>query len=214
MAKTSGKIRGNSLAPLSLETSNYIIELNLTNLPKEKIIYYAQLAGIPEGEKIEIQKFSTGYEISLVGNNDIKMTRQIYPDKKEIYNSYFKIFNKQKYSGLKIFKTQVDMAIKEGYKKIGVEAAGYNGSSFNGYYTWLRFGYLPNDDSVTRFFVKRINNDLGTKFTKLEQINKSPEALVWWKLNGSKWYGEFDLTAGSYSRRQLSKYLRDKAKRG
>ena len=145
-----------------------------------------------ESSGVEMRRF---LRVDLDGNPYIK-------------NEFFSIksvTDQNKGMGLAIFADQVENAAALGITEIRTEAA--RGPTFNGYYTWARFGYdgaipgglAPLPDALKS--AKRISEVMG-----------SQEGRDWWRANGVTFNGEFDLTEGSYSRRTLDAYRAERAK--
>lgn len=96
-------------------------------------------------EDVEAHK-TTGVRITITHPDINRCERFIATDDdgdKFMYNEYL-ILNDSapKGSGINIFSEQVENAAREGFAYIRTHAAGdYSNPTFNGYYTWPRFGY-------------------------------------------------------------------------
>jgi hypothetical protein len=184
---------------------------NNTNLSAKD---YIAIAGIPKSFKgdVEIQYQSYGVVNVNIRDRDIVMQREINITNKTIYNAYFSIpkDSKLKGQGAKIFSNQVKAAQKAGFDKINVSAAGSkNDRTYNGYYTWARLGYRPNNSMQE---VASIFRDTGRNYGTWENMMKSKQGVADWKEHGSSWRGSFDLKKGSYSDKALKEYLKSKKK--
>jgi hypothetical protein len=176
---------------------------------------YLNLTGIPSDfdGSIGFSKAANGKVTVRLSRIDFSMRREIDDSTGEIYNAFFKVETGGKYDGrgFEIFNNQITSARKAGFKKISVTAAGEKGSDFNGYYTWLRFGYVPNNNKG-HFKLAEINNRLAARgqqrFDSLTEMMKTPNGRLLWKEYGAGWSGEFDLKSNSYSSRTLSAYVR------
>ena len=131
-------------------------------------------------------------------------------------------------AGYKIFKHQVDAYTKNGLEKLSVSAAG--GGSYNGGYTWGRFGYRFSNQDDRRQSLAAIDNlmrasGVSTKqrtgiMKKLDPNTARPGdiARVVATVNGKaqhlgkelmqdrSWAGVFDLTKGSADRKYMNSY--------
>ena len=184
---------------------------NTTNKSPE---YYLGLAGIPKnfsGTARITHEPPNGKKITVnIQNEGIRMVRTIDTANKSIYNAYFKIQEKTKFSGksLDIFTSQVKNAQKQGFKTITVSAAGGPGdSTYNGYYTWAAYGYKPDNAS---YLVSRVFNKTNRDYGTWEKMMKSKQGRADWKANGGFWNGSFDLKKGSSNFKQLADYTKDK----
>ncbi len=101
--------------------------------------------------------------------------------------------------GASILEQQVRAARDLGVDRIETEAN--RGSSFGGYYAYARLGFdaeLPPDIQA------------ATGYRRLSELMATPQGAAWWKEHGRTFKGVFDLSPGSYSRRTLDRYLREK----
>ena len=126
--------------------------------------------------------------------------------------------------GARVFASQVAALQKAGADRILVHAVG-NGAGpdsdstggWNGYNTWARFGYVPNDqdDWAEKAQEKweSIEFDDGDQLglteapSSIQELMATPEGRAWWRAWGWDFYGQFDLTPGSYSMRTLKAYF-------
>lgn len=137
--------------------------------------------------------------------------------------------------GRAILKNQVLAARKAGISEIRTTAAGGPGESMNGYYTWPRYGYDANIESIRNVMPSRDkiekmqfqNTDIGkkakakmlakhdtldalqTKFKakSILDVMATQEGRDFWKANGFGFEGTFDLSEGSRSNKVLDAYL-------
>jgi hypothetical protein len=189
--------------------------LTTAGLSPEEQRQYLNLTGVPSGfnGNINFYKKQNGDIDVRLTDSGFLMQRVISPSSGGIYNAYFEIDKGSKYDGrgFEIFNNQITSARQAGYRKISVSAAGRKGSSYNGYYTWLRFGYLP-DNNISHPRLRSINEMLSAKgqprFRNMIEMMKTPNGRLLWKEYGTDWTGTFDLSPTSYSSRTLSAYVR------
>lgn len=127
--------------------------------------------------------------------------------------------------GARIFADEVDTLSKLDVKYIETHAVGAGPntglmpSSFtqgaNGYYTWPRFGYNGPLPQEARNFIERaiLNGEIPAEwgnFTTIRQVMEASGGPEWWKANGVPLHLRFDLSDGSYSRRTLENYLKQR----
>ena len=183
-------------------------------------IRYVKLAGIPKDYQGVVSMYRSGNNINLeISSSDITMQRRFNSQEKTVYNELFKINPNGKYKGkgIDILKNAVDNLIKDKeYKKMRVTAAGYEGSIYNGYYTWLRSGY----EGIGNYYkpVNVINsylraNNINISVKSNYEINQRPELLKLWKKIGGSWEGEFTLDKNSDSYKSLTYYLKNRSKK-
>jgi hypothetical protein len=114
--------------------------------------------------------------------------------------------------GTQIFHRQVEQASQFGFKSIETYADGNPGDrqSVNGYYTWARLGY----DADLSDLDSRVFDEVGDYFPEAERISdlmKTAEGRSFWKSNGGRFKGTFDLKEGSQSRKVLDDYVKAKS---
>ena len=170
----------------------------------------ASLAGIPKDFKgnLLIDHKRDGTIDVRISNEGLSMQRIINKDKGVVKNEYFEILDNSRYKGrgYKIFESQVNEMRKSNFKKIQVYAAGdIRNPRYNGYYTWARFGYQP--DNAARW-VERVNTNNGTQFKSWYEMMNTETGQRLWKQVGSGWSGEFDLKNGSLSMKTWNNYLK------
>lgn len=184
--------------------------INNTNKSAE---YYLSLTGIPkdfDGDA-EVVFYQSGKVDVEIRGNGIRMTREISENGKNIYNAFFTIDTDSKYKGkgAEIFANQVKGAQKAGISQIDVSAAGNKNSRYNGYYTWARLGYVPNNQAYN---VEQITRATGRNYSTWEKMMSSKQGVKDWKEHGDAWSGTFDLKKGSYSDKSLKRYIKLKSK--
>lgn len=184
---------------------------------------FAAAAGIPADFDgfIRVEKSTRGSV--FVGVNDENITMQRVIDGDTIENAYFRITGaKYKGRGSEIFAAQINAARAQGFKTIRVNAAGDARSArgnrgYNGYYTWLRFGYVP-DNNRTHPALQRINQILETRarrrFSSVTDLMKTADGRALWNESGSGFLGKFDLSPDSYSSKTLAAYIRERRRAG
>jgi GNAT superfamily N-acetyltransferase len=125
-----------------------------------------------------------------------------------IYNSLFEVDENFRGQGLgmEVFGRQIEHASKLGFSAITTH--GVRGSSYNGYYTWPRFGY----DGRLGVGIRSQLPDSLSHATRVSDLMASEEGIEWWKENGESIDLTFDLTPGSYSQEAFALYRRLKAK--
>jgi hypothetical protein len=182
-------------------------------IDKKDAYKYMAVAGVPKGfsERVELSKGIYDNVVVHIDTKDISMVRSIKG--KTIKNASFYIRNKAKYNGAYILYNQAKNAQKEGFEEIETTASGNYKSieHTNGYYTWLRLGYKPDDDR-DKEFVEEANAKLGTNITSVTELMHSQEGRDWWKENGGGFGGTFDLSKNSYSMKTLEEYVKNKNK--
>lgn len=171
----------------------------------------AAFAGIPDGSTVSITvsvheggpKRGSGFNDHVMvegkwdgGSVSLTFTK----GDSEVYLGELKLTKKGTGEGTKIFSEMVDRFDKAGFKSIAGELSRDRG--MNGYYTWARLGFKPTDEVRDR-------NDNKVNLLKLMQ---TPEGRALWKKDGETWMGNFDIRAGSSTRKILEAYMREKAK--
>ena len=114
-----------------------------------------------------------------------------------------------------MFAEQVANAREAGFDWIECHAAGFKGGVYNGYYTWPRFGYDQELDTLRdQNTAEAAKRDFPEAKTVLD-IMKTKEGRDWWKENGADLHkAKFDLREGSRSMKILEAYLHERAKQG
>lgn len=185
-------------------------------------------SGIPSdfGGSIDVIKRRDGSVYLDVNGQGVTMQRVISKDdngKTFVYNQYFRIDEGTKYDGrgFEIFNNQITYLSnnksiygdKVSYVKVSAAGNGpaFGASSFNGYYTWVRFGYKV-DQPYNANFTNAFNQATGANARDMWEMMSSKAGRDWWKENGRGWQGTFDLSKGSASRAILSDYVKERAK--
>lgn len=134
-----------------------------------------------------------------------------------IVNEYFRLNkNAPSGTGLRVFEDQVNTAIQNGFIHIETNAAGsYNQRhEWNGYYTWVRFGYDQEIDSLRGELYQRIKEEWPDAETVQDIMEEEGGAEWWLKYGGALSNAVFDLSEGSRSRYILEEYIAEKKKKG
>jgi hypothetical protein len=125
--------------------------------------------------------------------------------KKYMHNAGIAVAKTGGGEGTKIFRTQVESAVKHGFDYIRTDADA-SGTS-NGYYTWPRLGY---DKDIHSTMLVKLPSELKGA-TKVSDLMKTPEGREWWKKNGTTLKdARFDLKDGSLSRKVFDEYVKQK----
>ena len=117
----------------------------------------------------------------------------------------------KKYNGTDLFRAIIKYTEKKGFAKIsGFGIRGKNVvKSFgkkklidvNGYYSLMRWGFLPNKG------VKLINKSLKENYESLEYAFSDPTFWNKWKEKGVEYAGTFDMTPNSLSFKILNREI-------
>lgn len=172
-----------------------------------------RLAGIPNDYAGKVGVYGAGdpgtVYVSLLGR-DITMVRKIHYIEKRVTNSEFVIEDNSKYKGqgADIFAAQVETLANAGFKTIHT-SAGRSDGYLNGYYTWARCGYVP--ENAGHGVAKA--RHAGLKVATFEDIMATPTGRAWWKGHGWGFEGSFSLAKNSYSQRTLAAYMKERAER-
>lgn len=119
--------------------------------------------------------------------------------------------------GTSIFADEAHSLSDLGVSKIettGARSAPPRG--MNGYYTWPRLGYtgkLEQDitDALKDAAAKGDVPAAWAKYTRVEQLMKTPEGAAWWKANGEQIDLSFSLKPGSKNLQLLDAYTQARA---
>jgi len=188
---------------------------------KEDEDNYLRLGGVPEDAEgkatFSIDKsYQEEGKIKRVAmtfrGSSIRMDRTFYVEEGRVHNDYFRIEDDSKYKGqgAKIFSNQVAALTEANYKLIDTLAA--RGSNFNGYYTWARLGYVPENAGVRQNAINGFNKKFGTDVLNWGELLGTKKGQQYWKEEGASFTGIFDLSKGSYSQTTLKNYLEAKGK--
>lgn len=117
----------------------------------------------------------------------------------------------KKFSGTDILRALIMYSQKKGYRYIsGYGIKGYDKAKIdgkykdikvNGFYTIMRWGFLPDKG------VKFINKVLKSNYSSLEDAFSDSFFWQQWKEKGVEFYGEFDLSPNSLSFKVLNKEI-------
>jgi GNAT superfamily N-acetyltransferase len=171
----------------------------------------ADLAGAPPGSEVELEIRRTESTAFDYEREDIEVNvrfpdysgqtyRLISPDTGVIHNMEMSVSKEMQGQGLGTasFGLEVAAAIRLGFKEIQVTAAGGPGSTTNGYYTWARLGFQSEE----------VFKGPDGMWGGVQHIMMQPGGAKWWKENGGSFFGSFDLSEGSVSRRLFDEYRR------
>ena len=195
----------------TVDTGGTVFEINGKVLSDAD---YIGLTGAPDGSAIAVRQGVAGVElvaknpamfdwpaeyslVALSGTSDTMLLDETIMIKKGLPAGI----------GLRLFGRQAVAAERLGIETIALEAAGSaTSSTFNGYYTWPRYGF---NAGLTAAEVVRLPKHLGQAATVADLMN-SESGRRWWLANGTGRFMEFDLTAGSRSWQTLHTVLQEK----
>lgn len=177
----------------------------------------ASLAGAPDNATVRIEagvEYLAANDQSVtirVNSDELSSTRTIYrtrgTNKLVIHNEIFELKHGVPQGtgiGAKVLARQVEQAAKLGVDEIRTTAA--RSSYFNGYYTWARLGYdAPLPDHIRGILPGKLSGS-----TRVRDLMHSPQGREFWKTHGETIDMTFDLSPGSYSRKALSAYLKER----
>lgn len=113
--------------------------------------------------------------------------------------------------GADMLARQVEFAPGLGFKGITTEAAGsIDSDTFNGYYTWPRFGY---DAPIPSYLRSDLPANLRSARTILD-LFETDAGREWWRQHGETVIMNFDLSPNSRSRQVLERYRAEKKRNG
>lgn len=172
---------------------------------------------VPTGDSVAVYVTGTANGVSVRAERHFRRNSAGQP---VVYNAFFTAEDSSGRTGsgigLKMFGTQVKNMRAAGFKSIGVTAAGSYGQSFNGYYTWARFGY---DGPLSPGYTARaaeagFTAPGGGAPRRVSDLMRTAAGRDWWKRNGSSMHMDFDLNKNSLSSRVLAAYVKERAKGG
>lgn len=139
---------------------------------------------------------------SQIRTSEYNIVRDIYPLEKRIHNTLMVIDKPGEGLGLNLFINQVTAARQAGFKMFDVSAA--RSGTYNGYYTWARFGYSlgGSKDAFMQLMKSNSRNE-----TNLIELMSTKEGVQFWKSKGFWFEGAFDLADGSENITAFLKYL-------
>lgn len=201
------------------------VDTNGTNrFPQYSTGDMISFTGIPKdyGGAITVSYTNEGATIQITGEG-VNMTRNVYFDSNgnpdRVYNAYFRIADGSRHDGRgsEIFNSQVNTLKSAGFGRIEVSAAGSarDNSVFNGYYTWARFGYVPDNPQLGVSSYNRYAEQQGyEKVSNFKEIMYTKSGRDWWQnKEGESFRGTFNLQDNSYSMTTLNNYMQERANR-
>lgn len=169
----------------------------------------ASLVGAPDNAKVYIHDAGHGsLAISIEGGGLVayRKVRRV-GGKLVMENELFEADVSGGGLGIRVFGKQVKHAVRLGVSRIETTAA--RGPTYNGYYTWARFGYeAPLSPGYRQMLPPSLKGA-----TKMTELMKTEAGAKWWLKHGDTLHMEFDLTPGSTSRKAHDKYLKYKGLR-
>jgi hypothetical protein len=181
---------------------------------------FAEITGAPPESKVRIHAGDTLINVTIGIMKDGKeignMFRVVDLPNKAIKNEAFDLDPNEKGGGIgtRALVQQMRTASAAGFIKIETYANGIGSSlrersikSPNGYYTWLRLGFMPDTRVV---FTGGGTGSGSTRGLNPIKLMSTPEGRKYWKEKGTSFQGTFDLTEGSTSRRVLEGYAKAK----
>lgn len=188
--------------------------------------HFASLMGAPDGSNVIINNVDDGrrrggrLEILLrCRGNGYESIRTFTRDSHGnpiIHNDLQVVDDTGQGMGARAFGRQVEQATRLGVARLETHAAGnYGSTTFNGYYTWPRFGYDADIPSHTRTVLRNSGPVELRNATRVSELMQSPEGREFWRTEGSDLYhAEFDLKPGSMSHRYWEIYQAQRRKQG
>ena len=180
------------------------------------LIEIARLMGSPAGSSVRIDGDGRNISIRAIERNiGLRMSRQISRERTGIVVQNLSIYVEQKRRnwGARIVATEIKRLTEIGAKSIFANAAGEDGSDYNGYEKWPRMGFSMefHEHHLERLIRAGFLgvSDTHQLFTEYSEDELDPQ--VWWIENGSDGDVVFDLAPGSRHHWFLARYL---AKRG
>jgi hypothetical protein len=181
----------------------------------------ASLAGATDGAKVRVRAVAGGAVQITVSGDGYESQRRLSKTRSGraiLQNDYFALVSRSDQGqglGRAVFGRQVENASRLGVEQIETFAAGWGrnrgaGSTYNGYYTWPRFGYDGALSSEQRARLPEALKDAQ----RVSDLMRTESGRLWWKDNGDAISLGFDLAPGSLSRRTWEAYLAEKAGKG
>lgn len=189
---------------------------------------FATLVAAPDDSTVTIKISKHGDEVEItIKHKKFEARRSIRQGEDEDGTKYTWIYNKELFIkpefqseglGTDLFYKQVTNASSMGVRSI-YAVAGHgkaaDKSKMNGYYTLPRLGYDARIDDEHIYPDKHVAKikEAFPKARTIRDIMKTEEGRKWWKENGT-WIidAEFDLTPGSTSMLDLTKYINHRKK--
>ena len=178
----------------------------------------AKMAGAPPGASVLIEEYGAGGRFTVTSRTKegYYSQRNIDLRSKVITNEESKVPEEMRGSGAgtKILVRQVEEARAMGMLRIETYAAGTGsrekgkGKSgiYNGYYSWLRMGFMPVDK---RGYPKQTLMTTEGHKVNLFKMMSTKIGRDYWRDHGSSFDGVFDLNPKSISSRVLSAYAKE-----
>lgn len=196
------------------------VEAMLPGLSDEEI---AHVACAPPGARVRVSSHRPGRISFDVGHDGVNADRTLYMDNGKLVCSNNALTieddSPHKGKGFQVFAAQVAALTKAGVSRIETYAAGRKGSpTYNGYYTWPRFGYDAhfggaNFDAFPPDVKERTEKILGSdqsKWTLRGLFDRVPGGRDAWKNHGGGGPMQFDLSDGSPSQKALAAYIEER----
>lgn len=169
---------------------------------------YASLAGAPHASRVAVEESSKGIRLRAGGGGIQSMTADLRPNietnRPELRIEWIQASGERKAVGAEVLARQAEFARRNGISEITMDAAGGEGSAFNGYYTWPRLGV---DGPIPEALRSQLPADLSGAQTVLD-LFETEAGRQWWRENGTAFFGRFDPSDGSRSMQVLTAYLR------
>lgn len=155
---------------------------------------------------------------TVSADSKVEAIRELYRDKRGLVlkNGYFRIDagSEHESKGLEFFVNQIRAARDIGVDVIETFAAGdAKNKTYNGYYTWPRFGYDGNINKGTLGYLpENLKKQMGDR-VNIQALFETEEGRDWWKKNGEPINLTFDPTPGSPNMKVLEAYTRERSTR-
>jgi hypothetical protein len=172
----------------------------------------AAAVGALDGAALEV-RVSRGDELLVTINHPwiVKQARRFKRDRQGVLHLVNEHFEKRRDApagvGIESFRRQVEGARRMGIQRIELWAQGeLNDTSYNGYYTWARFGFdaplsIPEQEKCLRA--------TGQKAASLNDLAENRQ-LHWWRAKGTARTMRFILDDDSRMMRIFKNYLKEK----
>jgi len=167
---------------------------------------FVSLGGDTPDSDLIIKKIETG----TMSQNDLRIA--IKTDKYESLVTVSKYGNNLSFDidhvdvfetgsglGAKMFANMLDAAEKNGFENIELRAAKgiHDGKTYNGYYTWARFGFELRNDQQKVYFLNLVKTKGETATIRnaktLQELMRTKEGQIFWKENGFDYLGSFNI---------------------
>jgi len=167
-------------------------------------VIFIRLSGAPDGSSIKVTAAEGVLEIAAShpvifagGRAEYTLVRSAADQRSLLLDETIMLNPGQPPGlGLRLFAIQAHTAADLGVGTIALEAAGSaNSRTFNGYYTWPRYGF---DAVLTEAERASVPQELGT-VERVSDLMRTEAGRRWWRARGGPKQMEFDLTPGSRS---------------